>query len=318
MWLNYIILVIGFVALVYGADKLVDGASNLARRLKVSELVIGLTIVAFGTSFPELIVNVTAAFNDKTDLALGNILGSNIFNVLGILGCSAIVYPLVVNKKTTCIDIPFALMSAAILWVICSDTILTNRTDNVLDLSEGIILLVFFTIFLSYVAYSAIKDREQNIVEPARIKTWLSITYILLGLVLLYVGGRAIVDSAVKIAQAWGVTERIIGLTIVGIGTSLPELATSVVAAKRKQVDIAIANIVGSNIFNTLFILGVTSVITPITIGDGVQFDLLTNIALTALLLGLLFIGKKRTLGRVKGALFLLLYIAYVIMLVIK
>ncbi len=318
MWINYLILIVGFAALVYGADRLVEGAANLARRLKVSELIIGLTIVALGTSFPELIVNVTAATEGSTDIALGNILGSNIFNVLGILGCSAIVYPLIIAKSTTWVDIPFALLAAIVLWIFSSDTILTSRGENVLDMSDGLILLFLFGIFIAYISYVAVKNRENNNVEAAKYTTWKSIAFILLGLVLLFIGAQAIVNSAVKIAEAWGVSQRIIGLTIVGIGTSLPELATSVVAAKKRQSDIAIANIVGSNIFNAFFILGVTAIITPVAIGNNVQFDLLMNIGITILLFGLLFVGKRRTLGRIEGILFLLLYVAYVVMLIIK
>jgi len=315
--MQIIILLVGFVALIFGADKLVDGASAIARRLKVSDLVIGLTIVAFGTSFPELVVNVSAALKGSNDIALGNIVGSNLFNILAILGISSLIFPLVVKHSTTWIEIPLALLSAIVIFVIASDNLIDHTGISIITRVDGIILLLFFAIFMGYIIQSALKNRHLNeSTEAPTMKLGIAIMWVVLGLGLLMVGGEAIVRSAIAIAHQFGVSERIIGLTIVSIGTSLPELATSVVAARKKNTDIAIANIVGSNIFNAFFILGTTACIMPITVSVESYYDLLLNIVASTLLFVFIFTGRGRKLDRWEGLIFLLMYISYTVWLV--
>lgn len=315
--MQIIILLLGFVALIFGAGKLVDGASVIARRMKVSDLVIGLTIVAFGTSFPELVVNVSAALKGSNDIALGNVVGSNLFNILAILGISALIFPLVVKRSTTWIEIPLALLSAVVLLVVASDSWFDVDVISVINRNDGIILLLLFALFMGYVVYTALKNRHLN--EPTEaptMKMGIAIMWVVVGLALLLIGGEAIVRSATDIAHQFGVSERIIGLTIISIGTSLPELATSIVAARKKNTDIAIANIVGSNIFNATFILGTTACIMPITVSVPAVCDLLLNVFASVLLFVFIFIGRGRKIGRWEGLTFLTIYILYTIWLV--
>ena len=316
--IQILFLVLGFVALIFGADKLVDGASVIARRLKVSDLIIGLTIVAFGTSFPELVVNISAALKGSNDIALGNVVGSNIFNILAILGISSLIFPLVVKHSTTWIEIPLALLSALVLFVLASDNLIDHTGFTSITRGDGIILLLFFAIFMGYIIQSALKNRHLN--EPTEqptMKMGIAIMWVLVGLGLLMIGGETIVRAAIKIAQQFGVSERVIGLTIVSIGTSLPELATSVVAARKKNTDIAIANIVGSNIFNVFFILGTTACIMPVSVSAESYYDLLLNIVASTLLFVFVFTGRGRKLDRWEGIIFLVMYVAYTLWLIL-
>ena len=317
MLLDIILLLVGFVALIYGANFLVDAASSLAARWGVPSIVIGLTIVAFGTSAPELVVNVFAATTGSTDMVLGNVLGSNIFNVLGILGISALIYPLTVKSNTTWIEIPLSLLAAVCVLIIASDVWLDGSSSNLISRSDGIILLLFFLIFLVYnlvVAKSGGADEEM---ETKDYTTWQAILFIILGLAGLVIGGRLIVTSAVSIAEVIGLSERVIGLTVVSIGTSLPELATSIIAVRKKNVDIAIGNVVGSNIFNIFLILGVSGTIVPLRINPDSIFDILVNILTGLLLFIFVFTGRGRKVERWEGAVFVIGYIAYVTYLII-
>ncbi|HQU58089.1 MAG: calcium/sodium antiporter [Phaeodactylibacter sp.] len=315
--LNFLLLTIGFVFLIYGANKLVDAASDLARRLNVPNLVIGLTIVAFGTSAPELSVNLIAAARHSTDIALGNVIGSNILNILLILGISALFAPLSVKSSTTWIEIPLAFLSALVVLAMAADPWLDQAGQDVISRSDGIILLFFFTIFLVYNFQLARRGgNEEESMETKLYTTPKAVLYILFGLALLLVGGRLIVDNAVALARLAGWPERIIGLTVVSIGTSLPELATSIVAARKRNTDLAIGNIVGSNIFNVFLILGLSSVIYPIPVAEGAIFDILVNILASALLFVFIFTGKGRRLDRSEGILFLLIYFAYLVWLI--
>lgn len=317
MLLDIILLLVGFVALIYGANFLVDAASSLAARWGVPSIVIGLTIVAFGTSAPELVVNVFAATTGSTDMVLGNVLGSNIFNVLGILGISALIYPLTVKSNTTWIEIPLSLLAAVCVLIIASDVWLDGSSTNLISRSDGIILLLFFLIFLVYnlvVAKSGGADEEM---ETKDYTTWQAILFIILGLAGLVIGGRLIVTSAVSIAEVIGLSERVIGLTVVSIGTSLPELATSIIAVRKKNVDIAIGNVVGSNIFNIFLILGISGTIVPLGINPDSIFDILVNILTGLLLFIFVFTGRGRKVERWEGAVFVIGYIAYVTYLII-
>ncbi len=309
--LDIVILLAGFLFLILGADKLVDGASSLATRLGIPNIVIGLTIVAFGTSAPELVVNLFAAIDNNTEMVLGNVLGSNIFNVLAILGISAIIFPLTVKRNTTWLEIPLSLLAAIAVLVIANDLLLDNAVSNYISRTDGILLLLFFIIFLVYnlkVAQNSPADEETETKNYTYLKSAL---FIALGLAGLILGGRFIVTSAVSIAQAFGLSERIIALTVVSIGTSLPELATSIVAVRKKNVDIAIGNVVGSNIFNIFLILGISAVVTPLQVGQSTFIDIAVNIVAGMLLFIFIFTGRGRRLSKWEGVSLLAIYVAY-------
>lgn len=300
-------LVVGLVLLVKGADWLVDGASKLAKRLGVTDLVIGLTIVAFGTSMPEFVVNMVSVADGATDLAITNILGSNIFNTLVILGCSALVCPLVAQRSTLRLDIPLNIVAGLLVLVFVF--ISSPMEPKGLSRVEGLALLVVFAAFLVYTFYTAKADATTT-TESTPFPLWKCVVLILVGLVCLVVGGEMIVKSAVAIARYCGVAESVIGLTIVALGTSLPELATSVVAAFKHNNDIAIGNVVGSNIFNVFFILGTSAIIKHLPVYPGIEIDA-ALVAVSALAVWLLLCNKNRSINRWGGALLLVIYAGY-------
>ncbi|HMO78269.1 MAG TPA: calcium/sodium antiporter [Candidatus Paceibacterota bacterium] len=313
--LTYIFFFLGFYALIKGADLLVDGASSLANRLGVSALVIGLTVVAFGTSAPELAVNILASLNNSTDIAVGNILGSNIANILLILGVSAVIYPLAVQQGTVWKEIPFALLAVMVLGYFV--------TDGEVGRSDGFVLIIFFALFVFYIYRLTQQEQSANTaltvneaeVRNSLMKSWLMV---IVGMVGLVVGGKWIVDGAVAFAAGFGVSEALIGLTIVAIGTSLPEMATSAVAAYKKNVDIAVGNIVGSNIFNIFWILGISSIIQPLPFSSNLTADLKITFVVTLALFLALFVGKKHLLERWQGIAFVLLYVFYTGYLILR
>ena len=315
--LVYILFIIGFVLLITGASWLLDGSVSLAHKMKVSNIVIGLTVVAFGTSSPELIVNVLAAATDNSGLAIGNIIGSNIANILLILGVSAIIAPLMVLRNTVRKEIPFSLFAALLLAITANDLLINRDGKNVISLEDGIIYLLFFAVFMYYTFSIARKrdfEKEEQIREYSNLK---SIGLILLGLAGLFFGGKWIVDGAGVIATKLGLSHTFIGLTIVAIGTSLPELATGVVAVYKGKTDIAIGNVVGSNIFNVFWVLGLTSVIKPIPFDAKDNFSLGVNVLASILLFAFLFVGKRNQIGRIEGIAFTVLYFAYLAYLVV-
>ncbi|MDX5435588.1 MAG: calcium/sodium antiporter [Pontibacter sp.] len=314
---DVLLLLAGFVALIYGATKLVDAASSLASRLGVPNIVIGLTIVAFGTSAPELVVNVFAAINNNTDMILGNVLGSNIFNVLGILGITSLIYPLTVKSNTTWLEIPLSFLAAVSVLVLVNDMLLDGVATDAISRTDGIMLLLFFCIFLVYNISLAIGGSAEDETPTVNYTYLQAGLYLLIGLAGLIIGGRLIVTSAVSIAQAFGLSERVIGLTIVSIGTSLPELATSVVAVRKRNVDIAIGNVVGSNIFNIFFILGISTVVTQVPVKPESGIDIAINIAASLLLFIFIFTGKGRQLVRWEGGFLLALYVGYLVILLV-
>jgi len=314
--INLLATLIGFIPLIYGADILVDGASSLAKRYNIPNIVIGLTIVAFGTSAPEFIVNFFASLSGNTGIVLGNVLGSNIVNIMGILGVSAVIYPLAVKSNTTWIEIPLSLLAAVAILVMGNDIFIDNAAWSGLSRIDGIVLLMFMIIFLSYnvtLARAGNLDADTDIKEYPPRKALLML---LAGLLLLSGGGRAIVFFATRFARDLGISERVIALTVISIGTSLPELATSVVAAMKKRVDIAIGNVVGSNLFNTFFVLGSSAVIAPVTVPALSNLDMGLNIAASALLFIFVFTGKGRAIERWEGAIFCALYVSYLASLV--
>ena len=300
-------MVVGLVLLVKGADWLVDGASKLAKRLGVTNLVIGLTIVAFGTSMPEFVVNMVSVADGATDLAITNILGSNIINTLVILGCSALVCPLVAQRSTLRLDIPLNIVAGVLVLVFVF--ISSPMEPKGLSRIEGLALLGVFAAFLAYTFYPAKSDATTT-TESTPFPLWKCVVLILAGLVGLVVGGEMIVKSAVAIARYCGVAESVIGLTIVALGTSLPELATSVVAAFKHNNDIAIGNVVGSNIFNVFFILGTSAIIKHLPVYPGIEIDA-ALVAVSALAVWLLLCNKNRSINRWGGALLLVIYAGY-------
>jgi len=305
----FIILIIGFVLLIKGADFLVDGASALARKYNISDLAIGLTIVAFGTSAPELVVNSFAAYHHHHDIVFGNIIGSNNFNLFIILGLAGLISPLVVQSSTVWKEIPLSLAAVFILFIMTNDFFTGN--DTLLSRFDGGILLIFFAFFLYYVYKQLGVDKSAEEKHKTDLTVIKISIYILFGLAGLVIGGRMIVNSSITIATILGVSEKIIGLTIVAAGTSLPELATSVVAAIKKNNDIAVGNIIGSNIFNIFFILGVSSLIQPVRYNIDFNKDMFILAAGTIILFITMFTGKKKKLDRWEAFLLFLIYSGY-------
>lgn len=321
MLINILLFVLGIVLIIAGANYLTEGASTIARRFGVSPLVVGLTIVAFGTSAPELIVSLMAALKGNADIAMGNVVGSNLFNVLAIGGVTALVAPITITQSTIRREIPLMLLGSIVLFVFAIDQIFSpgEGVSNILSRGEGIGLLGFFLIFLSYTFAIAKGSEDDPHADHAPVKAypiWLLLVFIVGGLAALVYGGDLFVNSASDIARQLGMSESFIGLTIVAAGTSLPELATSVAAALKKQPEIAIGNIVGSNIFNIFFILGLTSTVTPIRVGGVSTMDFLAMIGSGVLLLIFAVLFGKREIKRFEGAILLACYIAYTVYLI--
>ena len=315
MLLSFIIVVVSLFALVKSANLLVDGASSFAKRLGVSSLVIGLTIVAFGTSAPELSVNITSAIKGVTDIAVGNVVGSNIANILLILGIVAWMKGVKLEHSTVWKEVPFMFLSALVVFILSADVLIDGEPKGILTMIDGLTLLAFFLIFLYY-SYGIAKTGKEE--GGVTIHSWpRTVMMILLGLIGLVVSGKFLVDAATQIAIALGVTERLIGLTIVAVGTSLPELLTSIVAAKKGRSNLAIGNVVGSNIFNVFFILGVTSLVAPLPVSNAALFDMLVAVVCALVVFLFLFIGKRNTIDRWQGALMVATYAAYIGALVI-
>ncbi|MDD3789258.1 MAG: calcium/sodium antiporter [Petrimonas sp.] len=313
MIISFILVIAGFVSLIFGANWLVNGASSLAKKYNVSDLAIGLTIVAFGTSAPELVVNLIASAQNHSDIVLGNIIGSNNFNLFIILGLAAMISPIVVKSSTAWKEIPLSLAAALLLVLLANDFFL--RQNTYFSRTDGLILLVLFAFFLYYV-FRQMRNEEIDetiVVTHSSLKIW---TLILFGLAGLVVGGQLVVSSSINIASELGVSEKIIALTIVAAGTSLPELVTSVVAALKKNSDIAIGNVVGSNIFNILLILSLSSIVNPIAYNDKFNTDIFILIGGTAVLILFMITGKRKKLDRWEAALLFVFYLAYTIYLV--
>ena len=317
MFIDILITILGAALVLVGADKLTDGAVGLARRFQIPELVIGLTIVAFGTSLPEFIVSLLASFNHAPAMSIGNIVGSNLFNTLMIVGFSALVCPIVVSKGTVSKDIPLSLLSAIVLPALALDTIISQSgSTDVLSRGDGIVLLGFFVIFMAY-SFSLAKGNGFGHTEESSepdMPMWKIITFLLLGLAGLIGGGELFVHGATGVARSLGVGEAVIGLTLVAGGTSLPELATSVIAARKGQSAMAIGNVVGSNLFNIFWILGCCACVVPLPV-DGIVW---TDFAML-LLANVLFWLFARTSHRVvrwEGGVLVLCYVAYIAYLI--
>lgn len=322
MFVTVVLFIVGFVFLIKGADLVVDASSSIAKRYGISNMVIGLTIVAFGTSFPELMVSALASLRGDEGVAFGNIVGSNISNTLLILGVSAIIRPLVVKRSTVNKEIPLSLLAVAAVFFLVNDSLIDNAVANFLSRADGLVLILFFIIFIYYTfGISRVDHGLLESIQEEKIKTYsppISGIMILLGLSGLFLGGEWIVSGAVEFAKILGLSETMVGLTIVAIGTSLPELAASGMAAYRGKTDIAIGAVVGSNIFNLFWVLGLSSIIRPIVYDSVLNFDFSILFAVTLLLLYLIFSGKKNTLDRREGIILIIIYISYIIALVVR
>lgn len=314
----YLFLIIGFILLIKGADVLVEGATSLARKFKVSDLVIGLTIVAFGTSAPELFVNISSSIRGNPAIAIGNILGSNIANIFLVLGLAALIRPLGVGRGTVWKEIPFMLFASLLLGLLANDIIFFRADTSSLGRIDGCIFLIFFAGFMIYsFRIAKVSDMPEEVPE-IQFTPLKSVIFVLLGLLGLSCGGKVIVDSAVEIARRLGMDEILIGLTIVAIGTTLPEIATSLVAARKGKIDIAVGNVVGSNIFNILLVLAITSGIRPIPFYPAQNISMLVMILASFLLFATMFMGKKNKLDRWEGILFLFFYAGYIGYLIVQ
>ncbi|MDB4106973.1 calcium/sodium antiporter [Bacteroidia bacterium] len=319
--LVYILFIIGFVVLIKGADWLVAGAASVAKKYKVSDIVVGLTIVSMGTSMPELIVNILASSSGASDIAVGNIIGSNISNILLILGVAAVIYPLVIKNSTIYSEIPYSIIAILLVAFVANAALFSDVDAQIISRFDGALLMLFFALFISYIIKLARQGRADMLEEALEeiLPMGKSIGYISLGMAGLFFGGKWVVDGAVLIASEFGLSEKLIGLTIVAIGTSLPELVTSAVAAYKKNTDIAVANVVGSNIFNLLWVLGVSAMISPLNFDTQLNSDIFVLLVASCLIIFSLATGKiKNQIGRPTGILFLVSYVSYIAFLVIR
>lgn len=316
MLLSIFFIIVGFALLIVSADLLVDGASGIARKFHIPEIIIGLTIVSIGTSMPELFVSITSALDGYSDMAIGNIIGSNLSNLLLILGLSAIIKPVVFQKETRLYEIPMCLIFTIILMCFCN-------SENGISREEAIILLLLFCFFIGYTIFMGKRESKNSIIEinvneSKKNNTIKDVILIVLGIVGLKIGGDLAVNNAVNVANYFNISEKIISLTILAVGTSLPELVTSVTAAIKGNSDIAIGNIIGSNIFNILLIIGVSALIKPITYNVTYNFDLSILLLSTIILAIFPFIPPKEKMSRSNGIIYFLMYIVYLIVLCVK
>lgn len=317
--MNYILLIIGFVLLIKGADIFVDGASSIAKKIGIPSVIVGLTIVSLGTSAPELAVSLISAINGSNEIAIGNVLGSNLFNTLMVLGVTSIVLPLMIQKEKIKIDF-LVNIAVTILLFLTFDSIL-GKDRNLISRFDGIILVIVCIAYITYLVFKSIKTNvELPSEEDKNINIFIKILLIILGACAIILGGDFVVDSATNIAYRFGMSEKLVGLTIVAMGTSLPELVTSIVAALKGENDIALGNVLGSNIFNILLIIGFSSTISPITVAANLMIDFLYLLAITFFLFALIFIGKgkEKKLTRFEGLILVTLYIGYMIYIIIR
>ncbi|GKV54106.1 K+-dependent Na+/Ca+ exchanger [Sporosarcina sp. NCCP-2222] len=314
----YFLLLVGFVLLIKGANYFVDGSSNIARLLQVPPILIGLTIVAFGTSSPEATVSILAALEGNADVAVGNVVGSNIFNITLVVGLTAFLYPLKVEAETIKKEIPFTLLASVALLILMSDVALQGYSENMITRSDGFIFILFLCIFVYYIIEVGLKSRKNAVNEhDTENSSWGKNIFItIIGLAAIIFGGDLVVNNGTKIAYSLGMSETLVGLTIIAIGTSLPELVTSISAALKKESEIALGNIVGSNIFNILFVLGASAVISPLQVNDKVFMDVVFMIALTVILLIFSRTGYK--IGKREGMVLAVVYIIYLAYIIVR
>jgi cation:H+ antiporter len=322
--MTYVLLLLGFALLIKGADYFVEGSSNIAGLLRIPPILIGLTIVAFGTSSPEATVSILAALEGNADVAIGNVVGSNIFNITLVVGITALIYPLMVESNTIRKEIPFTLLGSVALLIVISDIALQSISTNLITRGDGLILLLIFSIFMYYIFEAAKHSREQAIEDNIQTnyiktkgKTWTKHIFITAGgLAAIIFGGDLVVDSSTKIAYTLGMSGTLVGLTIVAIGTSLPELATSITAALKKQSEIALGNIVGSNIFNIFFVLGISSVIAPLPVDNKIFTDVILMISLTVVLF--FFSRSQSKIAKSEGVILSAVYLIYLVYIIMR
>ena len=320
--MNILLLLGGLALILGGANGVTDGASSIARRFRISPIVIGLTIVSFGTSAPELAVSLSSAIQGNADFAIGNVVGSNLFNTLMLVGVTALVAPIVITKNTLRKEIPLAVLASLVLLICANDVLLNGGEVNIIERTDGLLLLCFFAIFMGYtfaIARGGDDAQQQQQDEGSKeLPVWRASLYLLIGLAALILGGDWFVKGASGIARGLGVSEAIIGLTLVAGGTSLPELATSVVAALKKNPEIAIGNAIGSNLFNIFFVLGCSATVTPLRVSGITNFDLLSLVAAGVLLWFFGLVIAKRTITRIEGAVLVLCYVGYIAFLLLS
>lgn len=316
--MSYVLLVIGFIILIKGADFFVDGASSIAKIAKMPALLIGLTIVAFGTSAPEAAVSINAALKGSNDIAIGNIIGSNIFNLLVAVGLSAMIRPIKVQKTTIIKEYPLSIYSVALLIILSLDNLFAGNDANLLTRGDGLILLLGFGVFMFYLIEMAVlsKEADDEVEEIVKLPLSKSIIFSILGLVGIVFGGDMVVKSATDIALHVGMSETLVGLTIVAVGTSLPELVTSVTAARKGESDIAIGNIIGSGLFNIFFVLGVSATIHPIAVSSKLIFDFIILAIVTVI--SHVFAYSKKEVDKKEGFALTAMYIAYMVYIIIR
>lgn len=312
MFWNILLLIVGFVALIKGADIFIDGASSTAQNFKVPKMLIGLTIVAFGTSAPELAVSMSALASGSSDMVLGNVIGSNILNILLILGIAALIKPIAVKDNTVRKELPLVLLISTLLVVLFLDTVFAGASANQITRSDGIVIILFFSVFLYYLLALAKQKKEpKSTEEEPKFKLGKSLLFVLIGLAAIIIGSDLVVDNASSIASALGISERIIALTVIAFGTSLPELVTTVVSAKKGEQDLLVGNIIGSNIFNICLVLGI-----PVVIFGGIaesSFQMLDLVMLivSAALLFIFSKTSKQKISRSEGAIMLAVFAVY-------
>jgi cation:H+ antiporter len=308
------LVIIGFLLLIKGSDYMVDGASSIARRLRVSQVIIGLTIVAMGTSAPELVVSLFSSLTGSAQVAVGNIMGSTIANVLLIGGVAAMVHPLTMKENTVWRELPYSLLAVLAMGLLANDQLFDGVGESMLTRSDGLVLLLFFLVFLNYLFVTAHNDRKRNTIHVDEIEAMSymkSFLLVVVGITGLILGGQITIQGAVGIAELFGLSQNLIGLTIIAVGTSLPELVASIVASRKGNTDIAIGNIVGSNIFNILWTLGLTSLITPIAFTPDNSLDISFAMMAILLMFTLLWNGERHKIDRWQGSILLFVYISY-------
>ena len=318
--MTYFLFALGFVILIYGADKLIEGAASIGSKLGLSQVVVGLTIVALGTSLPELFINIFASIEGSTGLAIGNVLGSNIVNTYLIIGVAALIYPITVSKRTSDILIPGTIFATLTLWALANDSFFGRKTQEI-GITDGVLLLLFFAGFIYFIIFKP--EKQKTSIPEIKIKElplFRSITFIILGAAGLYFGGDWIVKGSQKISSDLGVSQSFIGLTLIALATSLPELVTSIISARKKNSEMAIGNAIGSNIINIFFVLGVSSLINPIPFQKTMNFEIWMVIAASLLLLFFVkYTGKKKnTITKWEGALLIAAYIVFLVYSALK
>ena len=314
--MSYILLLIGFVLLIKGADYFVEGSASLAKKLKVPSIIIGLTIVAMGTSAPEAAVSISASLKGSNGIVFGNVIGSNIFNLAVVIGICSMIKPISVSKETLKSEYPISVLALIVMAFMSLDMLIFNKGGNIISRTDGIILLILMVLFILMQIKNALKGRTDEEEEIKTLSPFMMALFIIGGIAAVIYGGDMVVNSATDIAKSFGVSDNLIGLTIVAIGTSLPELVTSLVAAKKGENDLALGNVIGSNIFNILFIIGMTAAVSPIAVGSESLIDMIWLFAISVITY--LFAVRDKKINRWQGAAMIIMYIAFTVFILMR